>query len=101
MHTPYAAVTYLVRGPTLAPRRVPPRACEGWGARGPSGDPVEVVGVRAGPLAAVQAAQRRHGRLVELEVEDREVLLHALPLDRLREDDVATLHVPPQGHLGG
>src|SRR4051794_9584190 len=61
---------------------------------------VELLRVGAGPLAPVEPGQGRHRRLVELEVEQREVLLHALALDRLREDDVAALDVPAQRHLG-
>src|SRR6478752_3216172 len=67
------------------------------------GDVVERVGVRAGAalLAAVETGDPRDLVVAEREVEDLEVLLHPLGVHRLREDDVAALDVPAQGHLRG
>src|SRR5919199_4926440 len=70
---------------------------ERWGS---AGDVVEGVRVGTGALAAVQAGEGGHVLGAELEVEQREVLLHALAGDRLGEDDVPALHVPPQHDLG-
>ena len=55
----------------------------------------------SGPVRSppVQRGDRGHRRVVELEVEQREVLLDPAAGDRLREDDVAALEVPAQRHL--
>src|SRR3954453_14118335 len=60
---------------------------------------VEGVRVGPGPLTPVERRDGRHLRVVELEVEQREVLLAPAPGHRLREDDVAPLQVPAQRHL--
>ena len=82
------AVLSIVRAALMRPRRA-----------GSAGDVVELVGVRAGALAPVERGDRDHVRLVELEVEEREVLLDPAAVDRLREDDVAALDVPAEGDL--
>src|SRR5579875_186989 len=68
---------------------------------GSARDVVERVGVRARALVLVQRRDVGHVGVGELEVEELEVLLHALAGDRLREDDVAALDVPAEGDLRG
>src|SRR3712207_6597093 len=103
MDTEYAyPVCHVQRFRPDTPSGVDPEACRlRIHSAAASGDVVELVRVGPGALAAVEAGQRGHGRLVQLEVEDREVLLHAAAVDRLGEDDVPALHVPAQGDLGG
>jgi hypothetical protein len=59
-----------------------------------------VVWVGAGPLVAVQCADRLDVLAGQLEVEDLDVLLDALRGDRLGEDDIAALDMPAQHDLG-
>src|SRR5215210_8779614 len=58
---------------------------------------VERIGVRASAavFALVERGDLVHVGVVQLEVEDIEVLLHARRRNRLREHDVAALDVPP------
>jgi len=62
-----------------------------------AGDISERVRVRTGAsvFASVEPGDRIHVVGPELEVEQLEVLLHALWRHRLREYDVAALDVPP------
>src|SRR6478736_607009 len=58
------------------------------------GTSVDLVGVGADATLALERADRRDLVARELEVEDVEVLRHALAPVRLREDDVPGLQVP-------
>src|SRR4051794_23453011 len=64
-------------------------------------DPIEGIGVRAGPpgLAAVERGDLVDLLSSELEVEQREVLAHPRRRRRLREHDASTLDVPAQRDL--
>src|SRR3954447_19315566 len=65
------------------------------------GDQVERGGVAAGtPVGpAIEAVDLVQLVVREVEVEQLEVLAHALDAVRLREDDRPTLEVPAQNHL--
>src|SRR6478672_9176292 len=56
-------------------------------------------GVGADPLAGVEAGERRHVVLAQLEVEDLDVLADPLRRHRLRDRDVAELQMPAQDRL--
>ena len=61
--------------------------------------PVERLRIGADPVLAADAVDRQHVVVAEFEVEDVEVLDHALAAVGLGEDDVAGLQVPADDDL--
>ncbi len=82
-----------------AARRPRPVVADGTGAIAVGS--AERVGVRPGADTGVEAVDGCHVLGREREVEHVDVLADPAGVDRLREDDVASLHVPAQDDLGG
>src|SRR3954454_16818022 len=91
-----------------SPRRSVPRSSIGAAllaaspriSEGRSGPPLAALGQRVGGLAGgVEGVQGGGGLFVEVEVEDGEVLVDALPMGRLGDDRQSLLDCPPDQDL--